>query len=369
MKNIKPGLALLSILTVILSCTREPAMDAMKPKEEKGFLLSEAQMQLANIRVAAAERGKISHNLILTGVIKVDEQSVSSVSSRLEGRIEKLYFKTTGGIVRKGDALYDVYSEQLYAVMREYKSLQDNNWNTVRRTDITLATENKLLLLGMTKAQIDAIYTTKFLSPTVTIFSPGSGIIRSVGITEGQYIAPGDQLFELADDNKLWVEAQVYPNELQLLKPGMPADVIVPGAGELTIPNRISFINPAFEPGTNITLIRTVIDNPGEKLHPGMLSLLRIHTAKSEGIVIPASAMLIGKNGTHVWVQNEDGTFLKRKILTGIQSSDSVLVVAGLEEGEAVVVSGAYLIDSEEILKKGYQSMSESDISILLSEM
>jgi membrane fusion protein, copper/silver efflux system len=355
-------LILTLIVAVLISCSREETNYPVLAPEKKGFILSEAQMQLANITVAEARKGVISNEVLLTGILKVNEQSVASISSSVAGRIQKLYFKNTGDLVNKEAALYDLYSEDLLALEREFKAIQDNNWNSQRRSDISLAAENKLLLAGMLPSQIAEIYKTRALSPIVTIYSPERGLIRSVNITEGQYVNIGENLFELADDSKLWVEAQVYPNELQLLKPGTHAEVIIPGAGEMHIPNRISFINPAFEPGTNITIVRAIIDNPGKMLHPGMLALMSIHTDQSEGIIIPASALLVDKLGSHVWIRNEDGTFESRNVKTGIQSPDSVLVVDGLQGSEQVVVSGSYLLNSERILKKSYESTANAAI-------
>lgn len=322
--------------------------------------MSEAQMQLANIKVAEVATGALGHQLLLTGVIKVDEQSVVSVNSRSIGRIQKLFFKNTGENVKKGDPLYEIYSEDLLAKQKEFKALEDNNWNYSGKSDRSIAVENKLLLLGMQPAQIAQLKTSKNLTSVITIFSSQAGIIRSVNVTEGQYVNEGQQLFELADDGRLWVEAQVYPNELQFLSVGMAADVIVPNAENRHIQNKISFINPAFEQGKNVILVRAIINNTDKLLYSGMLALLSVQTQKSSGIVIPASAVLIEKQGSLVWVQKEDGSFASRLVKTGIQSSDSVLILSGLEEYEKVVISGVYLLNSEKILNKWTETMTET---------
>lgn len=365
-KYVKNSLTFIfSFFLLLYSCMRTEV--ALTPKvqeksQKPAFTLSEAQMQLANIKVAEVTTGALRHQLLLTGVLKVDEQSVVSVSSWATGRIQKLYFKNTGEKVNIGDPLYEFYSEDLLAKQREYKALQDNNWNFSGKYDQSIALENKLILLGMLPSQITQLKLTKKLESVITICSSQKGIIRSVNATEGQYVNAGEQIFELADDSNIWVEAQVYLNELQFLSVGMAADVIVPVAGDLRIHNKISFINPAFEKGRNVILVRAIVSNPDKLLYPGMLALLSVQTQMCNGIIIPASAVLIEKSGSLVWVQKDDGSFERRAVTTGIQSSDSVLVLSGLREFEKVVISGVYLLNSENILNRWSDATAKSDM-------
>lgn len=341
-------IAVIVLLPLLFTSCRQKKEEAVVTDQTKDSLyLSEAQIQLANITLAEARVGTIGQQFLLTGVLKLDEESVNSISSGIPGRIEKLYYKNTGEVIDTGVPLYEFYSEELIALQREYKALFDNNWNYVGKIDRTVSVENRLLLFGMRPWQLNALLKNRNLLQTVTVCSSRRGIIRSVNVTEGQYVEIGQQIYELADDSRIWVEAQVYPNELKYLAVGMPAEVVVPMAGDLRIPNRISFINPAFEPGSNVTLVRAIISNPGKQLHPGMHALISVETQKSKGIIIPASAVLIESRGSVIWVRNEDGSFSSRIITTGIQSADSVLVTSGLKESEQVVISGVYLLNSE----------------------
>lgn len=354
---------ILIISGLLFSCNQQS--EQQKPVSETittGITLSAAQIQLANIKVAPVTHGSIGHQLLLSSVLKVDEQSTITISAAIAGRIQKLLFKNTGEIVNQGDPLYEFYSEALLALEREYLSLESNNWNLNGRFDRSLALESKLLQLGLLPSQIKDIQKNRIISPAITIYSKTRGIVRSIDVTEGQYVNIGQQLLELADDSKLWVEAQVYPNELQLLKTGMPVDVMFPIAGDLHIQSSINFINPAFEPGSNITLIRAIINNPLKKLYPGMLALLSVQTQKIKGVVIPASALLIDKQGKIVWIQQEDGSFTSKMVTTGIQTADSVLILSGLKQTEKIVISGAYLLNSEMILKRGSDPMAKGSL-------
>lgn len=315
--------------------------------------LSEAQIQLANVNVEGVRVGSIGKKLSLTGVLKVNEQSAVSVSARAKGRIEKLFFKNTGETVKKGDKLYEFYSEDLISAQREYYRLQSNNWNFNAKYEPSLAIEERMRVMGLTPGQIKQLGKDGKVIFTVTILSPVSGKIRSVNVSEGQYVENGQLLYELAEDNTLWAEAQVYPDEIQFLRTGMPAIVVVPAGDEVPVLCNISFINPSFETGKNVTLVRAVINNPDSRLHPGMFVLLNIKAQNSHGLIIPSSAVITGSKSSRVWVREENGEFTPRNVITGIQSGDSVQILAGLKSTEMIVTSGAYLINSELILKQG----------------
>ena len=361
--NISSFIIFVLITCLFFSCNRKAVQqEKISALPKNGITLSNAQIQLANIKVTPVKQGTIGHQLLLSSVLKVDERSTISISAGIAGRIQKLLFKNTGESIKEGDALYDFYSEDLLAIEREFIALEINNWNPTGKYSRSITIENKLLLLGLLPSQIKELQKSKVVKPVITIYSKTQGLVKSIDISDGQYVNVGQQLMELADDSKLWVEAQVYPNELQLMNPGMPVDIIVPIAGDLHVKSTVNFINPAIEPGSNVTLIRAIIDNPQKRLHPGMLAMLSVQTQKSKGLVIPASALLVDRNGKVVWVQLDDGSFVSKMVTTGIETADSVLVVSGLKQAENIVYSGAYLLNSEMILKKSSEPQAKAGL-------
>jgi Cu(I)/Ag(I) efflux system membrane fusion protein len=353
------------ILTLLafLSCNMHTEKTDTAPEPSDGGLrLSESQIQLANINVAEVNQGTLGINLLLTGVLKVNELSAVSISSRAAGRIEKLYFKTTGEKVNIGDSLYTFYAEEMVSAEREYFNIQRNNWNTTGQYPPSLLLEDRLLFLGMVPAQIAQLRKDGKILFEITIISQVNGIIRSINIAEGQYVEAGEKLFELATDNTIWVEAESYPDELGLIREGTPATVIIPSMNNMPITTRISYINPFFDPGRNVTRVRSVINNQDKELHPGMLALISIQSQRAEGIVIPVSAVIMEKGGSKVWVRDGSGAFFGRKVTTGIQSADSIIVLSGLEQSEMVVTSGAYLLNSEMILNQQTITGGETEL-------
>ena len=346
---------LLILCSFLFSCKREstPNMAVTHTPVTK-IMLSDAQIQLANIKVIEVQEDIMEQNIELTGVLRVNEESAVSISARANGRIQKLFLKNSGETVNKGDSLFQLYSDELVNAQREYFTIQSNNWNYSGRYEPSLVLENKLLLLGMLPNQITQLKKSGKILFYVTIFSPVNGTIRSVNVSEGQYVNTGQTLFEMAGDDQLWVEAQVYQEDLQFLKVGMPLSVTIPAiGGNVPLDGKISFINPSIQQGKNVTLIRTLIDNTNKSLFPGMLAIINVKSQNNPGIVIPASAVIINKNESRVWVRNEDGSFSGRIVKTGIQSEDSVLIISGLTKSDWVVTSGAYLLNSELILKRG----------------
>ena len=356
------SLLLMGLIFIMFSCkTQKEETITDETPVDNIIRLSDAQIQLANINIAEVREGSVGCKLSLTGVLKVNEQSVVSVSSRVPGRIEKLYFKNTGETVKKGDKLYEYYSDDLVSAQKEYFTLQSNNWNFSKKYEPSLAIENKLLLMGMIPSQIEQLGKDGKVLFRVDIYSTVEGKIRSVNVSEGQYIREGQTLFELAGDNNLWLEAQVYPGEIKFLKTGMPATATIPLAHEMKVNCNIGFINPSFETGRNISLVRAVINNPDNILHPGMLAILNVQIQMSHGIIIPSSAVISGVDGDRVWIREESGEFSCRMVTTGLQSGDSTLVLAGLGKSDKIVSSGAYLINSEMKLKHGTESHGETN--------
>ena len=351
------------VFLIIFSCKMQQDEKIIPDSPvDNQIMLSDAQIQLANINIADANEGTIARDLSLTGVLKINEQNAVTISSRVAGRIEKLFFKNSGESVKKGDKLYEFYSEDIVSAQREYITLQRNNWNASGRYEPSLALENKLLLMGLLPSQIKQLVNDGKILFVVPIYSPAAGKIKAINVSEGQYVNANQPMYELAEDNTLWVEAQVYPDEIKFLKIGMSATITIPAGGNLPVKSKISFINPSFETGKNVTLVRAVINNPENRFHPGMFALINLKAQITRGIIIPSSSVISGVDGDVVWVRQEDGGFSGRRVITGLQSGDSILVVSGLTTSDRIVTAGAYLLNSEQILKQGIGSSGSAEL-------
>ncbi len=326
------------------------------------IFLSEQQIQLGNIQTDTIRSGTIGDQLVLTATLNFDQMKASSVSSRMMGRVERLYFKNLGDYVKKGSPLYDLYSEELNNAKQEYLLVLDKKKVFATETNIDFdqllqSAENKLLLWGMSQGQIQELAKNKNATPGTTFYSTSAGYITTVEIREGDYVMEGGTIVKLADLSSLWAEAQVYTSQLAAIDRNSVATVQLPDFDSREIKGRIEFVNPEINPDTRINLIRVSIPNPGNQLKPGMPAYVLLKSPQRKTLTLPIDAVIRDGKGATVWIQTTDKTFKSVMVQTGLESDDRIEIKSGLRVGDVVVVRGAYLLNSEYIFKKGTNPM------------
>jgi Cu(I)/Ag(I) efflux system membrane fusion protein len=322
--------------------------------------LSDSQIQMANIRTILISGSTFSTSKVLNGRLIVNPESTALVSSRYSGRIEKLFVREIGIRVKKGQALFQVYSEELQTLQQDYllqlkqvAAFPDEKIYSSMRE----AAKNKLRLFGVSDAQIRALDQNGKTSPLITVFSNASGTVTELNITEGQYVAEGTQVLKLENFDQLWLEMDVYPGEIGGLSNGIKVKASVNGMNENEQTVQIDFISPQLDPSTQILKVRGPIQNSGN-LQAGMQATVFLPVSEmSDAMSLPLDAVVRDENGAHVWVKTSKNTYSPRMVKTGAESSDQIIILSGLEDVKEVVISGAYLLSSEFILKKGAGSV------------
>jgi Cu(I)/Ag(I) efflux system membrane fusion protein len=317
--------------------------------------LNERQIKLANVIVAPVVKREMNIKTILNGRVAVDEEQTEIISSRVEGRIEKLFFKEVGQTVRQGELLYEIYSEQLLTLQQEFliAQRQAEELKEPKYEAFLQASEKRLLRFGMSKGQIKTLSQERRTSSRVTFLAQAGGIIARIDVNEGQYVSEGSALYRLEKIDKVWVETQLYSNEIPLVKVGDQVQVEASGFENNFVPGKIIFLSPELQKGNQIITLRVQIDNSDKKFIPGMQANVIISRLGRNTIVLPIEAVVREESANHIWVQEGDGSFKIRNVTTGQETSDEIEIKDGLEENENVVVSGAYLLYSELVLKKG----------------
>ncbi|HET7118550.1 MAG TPA: efflux RND transporter periplasmic adaptor subunit [Hanamia sp.] len=328
--------------------------------------LSAEQIRLGDIQTDTIEKSNIGDKLVLTGTLNFNQDKLTSVNARVEGRVDKLYFKNMGDYVKKGDKIYDIYSEELNNAKQDYVNALEQQ-NTVGNSLINYAAlvesaKTKLLLWGMTNTQITQLGQGKQVPTHTTFYSTQSGYITSLNAKEGDYVMEGGTVLQLADLSTLWAEAQVYTTQMPFIKKSENASVQIPDLNNKIINGKIDFINPEMNPDTRINLVRLTINNKNNQLHPGMPVYITISKAKRQSITLPSDAVLRDSKGSMVWIQTKPGVYEMRMVKTGIDENDAIEITSGLETGEVVVTSGAYLLNSEYIFEHGSNSMAGMDM-------
>lgn len=328
-----------------------------KDRQDAALTLNDNQIALANITTVTVGTGAVSNFRQLNGRLVTDPAKTVFISSRVPGRVEALYIKETGVKVTQGQPLYKIYSEQLATLQQEYllASAQVKQFpDDTRFRQIEKAARQKLVLYDQTEEQMDRLLQAQKVNPYITYPATTNGIVAEVLISEGQYVQEGGTILRLEGYNRLWAEADLYPAEASSVHVGQSVKVVVAGWENKPQTMTIQFINPAFQNGSQVMQVRGTVSNPDNSWQPGMQANIFL-PLKSRGDVIslPVDAVIRDGKGSHVWIEKAKGKFEPRMIKTGLENFDVVEITEGLQSGDQVVVTGAYLLYSENVLKKG----------------
>lgn len=343
-------------------------MDLTPVKKKKGenkdeLQLSEQQIQLGNIYTDTIRNGTIGDQLVLTATLNLDQMKSTSVSSRVMGRVEKLFYKNMGDYVKQGAPLYEIYSEDLNNAKQEYILALNKKREFAAETVIDFdqliqSAKTKLSLWGLSEAQIAELAKSRKAAPTTTFYSTATGFITQLDIREGDYVMEGGTIVKLANLSTLWAEAQVFTSQLSAIDNNSMTIVQIPEFDNLEIQGRIEFVNPEINPDTRINLIRVSIPNPGNQLKPGMPAYVIVKSPQRTSLSLPIDAVIRDGKGATVWIQSGKNTFKSVMVQPGLESGDRIEIKSGLKEGDVVVLSGAYLLHSEYVFKKGADPMA-----------
>ena len=251
---------------------RMPLTKTIIDKTQMQFIkLNKEQMLLANIKVDTARYELIGRENTLTGVFTPNQNKSEQISARINGRIEQLYFKIIGEQINVGDKLYDLYSRELLLAQEEYLlSYEKSTLFTDGGENILFAAKNKLLLWGLNDKQIKELEKSKQPQITNTIYSKVAGVITEIPLKEGDYLSEGTKIYKLTDLNSLWVEAQLYTNELGYLEEGNKVEITSDAYPDERIEGTVIFTNPELQEQSKINLIRVEIDNSKKIFKAGM---------------------------------------------------------------------------------------------------
>ncbi len=335
-------------------------------QKEGEVKLSEQQIRLANIQTDTVRLQPLGEEITLSATLKENQNGINAVTARISGRIERLFVRNAGEPVRSGQAVFELYSEELVSAQQDYllalqskKRYGDNDLNF---TQIANAARNKLLLWGMTERQIGEIEQSGKVKNAITFYSKYAGVAIEVSVAEGDYVAEGSSVLRLADLRTLWAEAQLYVSDLPFLNQAHEALVEIPSFSDQKLKGKVSFVNPALEASSKIVMIRVEIANPNGEYQPGMQAWITLKGKVKNALAVPTNALIQGKDGATVWVKNANDAFESRMVTVGMSNRDFTEIKSGLEVGEEAVVSGAYLLNSEYVFKKGANPMAGHDM-------
>ena len=299
--------------------------------------------QSLGVRTSKAERRSLWRKVEATGYVGFDESLVSQINLRTEGWIERLLVKNEGERVKKGQLLFEFYSPQLVNAQKEYVQAK-------RRGDSQMlsAAEEKLLALGMEPTDIKKLAKTSKVSNTVQVLAPQDGTVTSLNVKEGIFIKPATEVMSLADLSSVWLQAEVFESQADWVAERQSAEARLNYMPGEVFSGRVDYVYPVLDPKTRTLQVRLRFDNPGERLKPNMYARVTIFGKPHPGALsIPREALIRGQDIDRVVVALGKGSYTVYEVMSGIESGNWVEIIAGLEEGDEVVTSAQFLIDSE----------------------
>ena len=325
---------------------------------------------ISGIKAIIPEQKEVPTTISAEGYLDFDSRTFNNIASRFSGRIEKLYIKYAFQEIHKGQRIFDIYSPDMVTAQQDLIFLVKNSPEEI---GLINAAKQKLLLLGMTNAQVNQVIQTGKAFYSLPVYSPYEGHVHDMphsqmavtsdtetpsdyannlplSIKEGMYIEKGQNLFNVVNPHMLWVILKVDQSSIVALKLNQPVKITLPDIPGKTINAKVDFIEPVLREGDNTISIRVYLDNMDHELKVNSLVKAEIQTGKTGGLWIPRTA-LIDLGRTHiVWLKNGQG-FHAHQVTTGTTNGDEIQVVKGLTAADSLASNAQYLTDSESFIK------------------
>jgi len=313
-------------------------------------------VQNMGVRIAAVTRGSLSRHVRTIGEIEIAEDSQSVVNLRYSGWVEAIAVDQTGVEIRAGQRLFDIYSPELVSAQEEYLlALRSGGPDG----PLAASAHKRLENWDLSEQQIRAIADAGEAQRTVTIHAPSSGYVLHKNVVEGARISAGEDLYRIGDLASIWVLADVYEFDAPWIAEGQVATMELSFAPGETYAGHVSYVYPTLDERSRTLKVRLEFENPGLALRPGMFATVWIEAQRRDGVLmVPTEAILQRGDKQTVFVAEGEGHYRARNVTTGLSGDNRHTEVrSGLAEGEQVVVSGQFLLDSESQLQEAVDKL------------
>ncbi|TFG47812.1 MAG: efflux RND transporter periplasmic adaptor subunit [Gemmatimonadales bacterium] len=368
--------ALSFLLTACGKKAAEPGMGEMTPEEHarmqaggtqgkmdtSGMAVRQAvhltaEQELAlGVVYTQVNRETLSKTVRTVGVIQTPEPNIADVTPKIEGFVEKLLVNTTGETVRRGQPLLSLYSPMLVAAQEELltakrlasglDSSSGEAWQSAQA--MLVAARRRLAYWDITDDQIAQLERSGTVTKTLTLASPVNGIVLEKHVLEGQRVMPGERLYRIGDLSEVWVEGEVFEQDIPLVKTGMQVHIEIAARPGEHLMGRVSFIYPTIDASSRTNRVRLTVPNPGLLLKPGMFATIFFDATIGRNVIaVPRAAVIVTGQRNLVFVRDAEGMLQPREVVLGARSADRVQILSGLAEGETIVASANFLVDAE----------------------
>jgi RND family efflux transporter MFP subunit len=321
--------------------------------------------QRMGLKLGTVEKRALTGAVRTSARIMANETRQHRVTTKIEGWVDKLFVATTGQAIKKGDPLLTVYSPDLVSAQAEYlialagvKTLGGSNAVVQQGSDSLLAgARRRFELWDISDEQIDRLEKSGKAEKYLTLYAPASGWVTERMVLAGQKIMPGEPLMVISDLTEIWADADIYQSDLPYVKVGMPVQVTLPYWPSQVFTGQVSFITPTLNPMTRTLNARLEIHNPDLLLKPEMYATATLKLEHGEKLAVPTTAVLFTGTRNVAFRDVGDGHLAPAELKLGARSGDYYEVLGGLSEGDKVVVSANFLVDSESSMKAALESL------------
>lgn len=316
-----------------------------------------AVQQAMNLRTAQAERGRLFRRISALGTIEVDQSGLSHLHPRTEGWIGELDIASVGEPVRAGQRLFTLYATELVNVQDEFlQAVRSGNESLIR------ATRRRLEILDVQPEVIDRIRDTGRTLTYLPWYAERDGYVSQLNIRAGMFVRPGLDMIEIADPARVWLIADIFGGQIDWLAEGQPVRIERASQPGRTLRGRVDLVYPELAPRTRTARARIVLDNPDNTLRVGdWASLFILGGPKDDIVYVPTEAIIRTGTEERVIVRDDSETFSVRLVHAGLESGQYTEIIHGLDEGDEIVVSGHFLIDSEASINAGHSRLTSHE--------
>lgn len=321
--------------------------------------VSSAVTQSLGIRLGTVEKAILQQRFNAVGSVAFDEQLVELVQARVDGYVAALRVKAPMERVRRGQPLADIVAPQWLEAQQEYLALLEAR--SERGQSIREAARQRLVVLGVPESTIRELEATRRTNASTTLFAPIDGVVSELSVRAGAAFTAGAPLFRINGLGTVWVNAEVPEAQVSIVPMGSTVEVHATAWPGATFKGRVAALLPSLDPQTRTVPVRIVIDNPDFRLAPGMfVSVDFAGRAGEEQLVVPSEAVIMTGERSVVIVARDDGGFDVSDVRTGAEAEGRTTILSGLKEGQAIVLSGQFLIDSEASLRSTVSRLSSA---------
>jgi Cu(I)/Ag(I) efflux system membrane fusion protein len=328
--------------------------------------ISPEKQQLIGVKYGEVHVMPLSRTIRAVGIVSYDETKIARIHTRVDGWIEQVMADFTGDVVKKGQPLLSIYSPELLATQQEFllarKAQGDLADSPIKEATagaeaLYAAARKRLELWDVTDEQIQEILRRNAPIKTMTVFSPVSGYVLTRNAFPRQRVTSDTELYTIADLSTVWVLAEVYEYEAQAVQLGQSVRITLPSFPGQSLWGKVSYILPKVDATARTIKVRIELPNPGLRLKPDMYANAELAVDYGRRLAVPAEAVLDAGLAKTVFVDRGNGYLEPRQVELGEKVGDDYIVLGGLKQGERVVTSGNFLVDSESRLKSAAGAM------------